>query len=217
VFSKGKRKVRVGHGGTLDPLATGVLVIGIGSGTKYLQQYLKGSKVYTAEGEFGFETTTLDMGGDINKRAPCDHITMDSIENILPLFTGEIQQIPPIYSALKIDGKKLYEEARKGKTAEDLNIQSRPVMVYDLKLIKSHTSTLPKFNIEIECGGGTYVRSLIRDIAYKLNSVATTTVLTRVKQGPFTLNDAIDKEDWTAEKIYSSLINVDSVQDINVQ
>jgi tRNA pseudouridine55 synthase len=212
ISSKGKRKLRVGHGGTLDPLATGVLVIGIGSGTKCLELYLKGSKKYVAQGEFGFETTTLDMEGDITKRAPYDHITMDSIESILPMFRGEIQQIPPVFSALKKDGKKLYQEARKGKSAEDLNIESRTVMIYDLKLIDPEISMLPKFNIEMECGGGTYVRSLIRDIANQLDSVATTTILTRVKQGPFTLKDAIEKEEWTPEKIYESIISVDSLQ-----
>lgn len=203
--SKGKRKLRVGHGGTLDPLATGVLVIGVGEGTKKLQEYLVGSKGYKARGEFGFETTSLDMEGNVTKTAPYDHITIGAIESILPTFVGNIQQIPPVFSALKQGGKRMYKEARKGRTAEDMEIQPREVKIYSLTLLNSDEKSLPSFDIAMECGGGTYVRSLIRDIAYQLDSVATTTVLTRTKQGPFTLDDALEKPDWTPENIYSAI------------
>ena len=205
IKSKGKRKVKVGHGGTLDPLATGVLVIGVGKGTKELETYLCGSKRYTASGEFGFETTTLDMEGNVTKRAPHDHITVAAIEEILPVFTGEIQQVPPIFSALKKNGKALYKLGREGVSAEDIGIQSRQVTIYDLQLVNPDDSSLPRFDITMECGGGTYVRSLIRDIAYKLDSVATTTVLTRTQQGPFTIDDAIDEKDWSPENVYAAI------------
>ena len=203
--SKGKRKLRVGHGGTLDPLASGVLVIGVGEGTKELQGYLAGSKGYSARGEFGFETTTLDMEGNVTKTAPYDHITIDALQAILPSFVGDIQQIPPVFSALKQGGKRLYSEARKGRTAEDMEIQPREVRVYSLSLVNPDQRALPSFDIAMECGGGTYVRSLIRDIAYQLDSVATTTILTRTKQGPFTIADTIEKPDWTPENIYAAI------------
>lgn len=199
------RKMKVGHGGTLDPLATGVLVIGIGRGTKELQQYLVGSKGYMAQGEFGFETTTLDMEGNVTKTAPVDHISIAAIEEVLPSLTGTIQQIPPIFSAIRKGGKKLYQEARKGKTAEDMKIEPREVIMHSLKLIDTDDSTLPKFGIEMFCGGGTYVRSIVRDIGYKVGSVATTTVLTRTKQGQFLLEDTLEKDDWSPENIYAAL------------
>lgn len=201
------RIIRAGHGGTLDPLATGVLVVGIGKGTKELQSYLSGSKKYFARGEFGFETTTLDMSpsGNVTKRMPTDHITVDAVQKCLPLFTGDIQQIPPIFSAIKKNGKKLYEAGREGKTAEDLEIESRKVTVYKLELVDA---TLPSFDINIECGGGTYIRSLIRDIGYKLDSVATMTHLTRTQQAQFSLEDALTKDDWTADNIYAAINRV---------
>jgi tRNA pseudouridine55 synthase len=199
------RKIRVGHGGTLDPLASGVLVIGIGKGTKELQQYLTGTKRYTARGECGFETTTLDMEGNVTKTAPFDHITIAAIEEALPSFTGRIQQIPPVFSAIKKGGKKMYQEARKGKTAEDMQIEPREVMIHSLSLVDPDESELPAFGISMECGGGTYVRSLIRDIGYAVGSVATTTVLTRTKQGRFVLDDVLEKDEWTPENICAEI------------
>ena len=198
------RIIKTGHGGTLDPLATGVLVVGIGSGTKELQSYLSGSKKYFARGEFGFETTTLDMdaSGSVTKRMPMDHITVEAVRNCLPLFTGEIQQYPPIFSAIKKNGKKLYEAGREGKTAEDLQIEPRNVTIYNLELVDA---TLPSFDITIECGGGTYIRSLIRDIGHTLDSVATMTHLTRTQQAQFSLEDSLEEDDWTADKIYAAI------------
>lgn len=179
-------------------------VIGVGKGTKQLQSFLQGSKAYKAGGELGFETTTLDMEGNVTKRADYDQITADDIEKVLPELTGKIKQIPPIFSAIRKGGKKLYEEARSGTSADDIKIEPREVEVYCLKLTKS--DELPKFDIEVECGGGTYVRSLIRDIGYKVNSVATTTSLERIKQGQFTLDGTLKKDDWSADNIYARLI-----------
>mmetsp|Transcript_16076 Transcript_16076/g.25021 ORF Transcript_16076/g.25021 Transcript_16076/m.25021 type:complete len:338 (+) Transcript_16076:71-1084(+) len=199
------RIIKVGHGGTLDPLATGVLVIGVGKGTKEMQGYLTGSKMYTAVGEFGFETNTLDMEGNVTKTGAFDHITMDSIDGVLPSLTGTIMQIPPIFSAIRKGGKKLYKEARAGKTADDIEIEPREVEVHLLELINRDQHQIPKFEIRMECGGGTYVRSIIRDIGYKLNTVATTCVLTRVKSGQFTLEGCIKRDDWDADKIYAAI------------
>jgi tRNA pseudouridine55 synthase len=202
---RSKNKIKVGHGGTLDPLAEGVLVIGIGSGTKILTHYLSGSKSYEAGGKFGFETNTLDLEGNVTKTADFEHITHELVEESLGKFVGKIDQIPPIFSAIRKNGKRLYEQAREGKSEDDVEIDSREVEVHELKYIPNEDDGLPSFNLSVQCGGGTYIRSLIRDIGYDLDSVATMTRLVRTKQGPFTLNDAIHREDWSPETIYAAV------------
>ena len=203
--------MKVGHGGTLDPLATGVLVIGVGVGTKNLQSYLSGSKKYLAEARFGEETDTLDTEGKVVKTASFDHITRELIESKLPKFRGEIMQIPPVFSALRKDGKRLHEEARKGKTAEDLGIEARPVVVHQLDLLEEIKDAKdgegPTYSFSVECGGGTYIRSLLRDIAYEANSCAVMTSLCRTKQGQFELEGVLKKDDWNAENIYAAIRN----------
>eukprot|EP00934_Nitzschia_sp_Nitz4_P009068 Nitzschia sp. Nitz4//scaffold248_size28759//2010//3067//NITZ4_008104-RA/size28759-snap-gene-0.9-mRNA-1//-1//CDS//3329543977//9058//frame0 len=200
-----KQVIKVGHGGTLDPLASGVLVIGVGKGTKELQKYLSGSKAYRAVGEFGFETTTLDMEGDITSKGTFDHVTAASIEKVLPDFRGRILQVPPLFSAIRKNGKKLYQSAREGASVDDIVIDPREVHVMKLELVQSDTVVLPKFEVNIECGGGTFVRSLIRDIAYKLDTVATTTLLQRTKQGQFLLEGCLPRDVWCADTIYAAI------------
>jgi tRNA pseudouridine55 synthase len=148
------KQIKVGHGGTLDPLATGVLVIGVGKGTKQLQAYLTGAKKYRAGVELGFETSTLDMEGNITKTEPFDHVTLEMVERALPKFEGTISQIPPIFSAIRVDGKRLYEHARKGATTDDIVIQPREVEIYRCELVDPKASDLPKFTIDADCGGG---------------------------------------------------------------
>jgi tRNA pseudouridine55 synthase len=196
------RIVRVGHGGTLDPLATGVLVIGVGKGTKQLNNYLSGSKAYRATGLLGIETSTLDLDptANVTKEATWDHITKEAIENVIPKFIGKIKQVPPVFSAKKVGGKKLYEAARQGLDVG--KIEPKEVEIYQLKLLSCE---LPYFSIEMECGGGTFVRSLIRDISYELDSVATTATLERIKQGPFLLDQCLSKDNWTADNFYSCI------------
>jgi len=169
--------------------------------------YLIGSKAYRARGEFGYETTTLDLDpkGNITRTGPVDHLTMDALKEILPQFTGTIMQVPPIFSAIKKEGKRLYKLGQKGVSADDIVIEPREVEILDLHIIESEDVKLPHFEISMECGGGTYVRSLIRDIGYKLDTVATTTVLERTKQARFTLEDCIKQEDWTGDKIYAEI------------
>lgn len=212
-----------GHGGTLDPLATGVLVIGVGSGTKLLQNYLQGSKRYRATAELGYETTTLDSEGPVTRREPAEHVTdLDQVRAVLPQFVGKIQQVPPLYSALRKDGVKLYEKARKGATVDDVEIEAREVEIYRIELLPElgadpdaapaatepdAASRLPKFDLMVECGGGTYIRSLVRDIGYKLGTCATTTYLERTKQGPFTAAESLPKDLWSADSIYAAIEN----------
>mmetsp|Transcript_22079 Transcript_22079/g.48027 ORF Transcript_22079/g.48027 Transcript_22079/m.48027 type:complete len:360 (+) Transcript_22079:718-1797(+) len=247
--------MKVGHGGTLDPLATGVLVCGVGSGTRSLQKYLVGSKRYRAEVTLGYQTTTLDADpkGEVVEEKPYDHVvSLDEIDGVLQSkFTGNIQQIPPIFSALKRDGKKLYELGRKGKTAEDIKIEPRQVVVYDLKLVRpprdgeserqgddntdgsnnnssqQQQSRLPpppiqKFQIDVECGGGTYIRSLVRDIGIELGTVATMTALERTKQGLFLPEHCVpyqllgtDETEKDIQKDENGVVFIDKKQDCN--
>jgi tRNA pseudouridine55 synthase len=182
-------------------------VIGVGKGTKELQGYLTGPKRYRAQGEFGFETTTLDMEGNVTKTAPFDHVTVEDLKDAMDSLTGTILQTPPVFSAIRKGGKKLYEEARKGKTADDVQIDAREVDVYKFELLDMK---LPRFDVDIESGGGTYVRSLIRDVGYKVNTVATTTLLQRTQQGQFTLDDALEKADWTPDNIFAAIDRINA-------
>eukprot|EP00562_Extubocellulus_spinifer_P026874 CAMPEP_0178657008 /NCGR_PEP_ID=MMETSP0698-20121128/25136_1 /TAXON_ID=265572 /ORGANISM="Extubocellulus spinifer, Strain CCMP396" /LENGTH=362 /DNA_ID=CAMNT_0020299117 /DNA_START=34 /DNA_END=1119 /DNA_ORIENTATION=- len=218
VVKPGRRRkkgvVKVGHGGTLDPLASGVLVIGVGSGTKELQTFLSGSKRYRAGVKLGFETETLDMEGNVTDTKPFDHVSLESIQHCIPnSFTGEIMQVPPIYSALRKNGKKLYEEARAGKTASELGIEARKVHIYDLKLRPTNEKGegLPCFGLDVECGGGTYIRSLVRDLGRELDTCATMTSLVRTQQAQFLLDDTLDKDDLNADAIYAAIDKTNAV------
>eukprot|EP00574_Skeletonema_japonicum_P004560 CAMPEP_0201721120 /NCGR_PEP_ID=MMETSP0593-20130828/5875_1 /ASSEMBLY_ACC=CAM_ASM_000672 /TAXON_ID=267983 /ORGANISM="Skeletonema japonicum, Strain CCMP2506" /LENGTH=406 /DNA_ID=CAMNT_0048211865 /DNA_START=322 /DNA_END=1542 /DNA_ORIENTATION=+ len=305
---RGKPLMKVGHGGTLDPLASGVLVLGIGRGTSKLQSYLEGDKQYTAMVELGYETTTLDAEGEIVKTMDWkDHVTsIDSIrEKVVPKFTGKIQQVPPLYSAIRVDGKRLYEIARNGdeKDVQDVEIPMRDVEVYKVEVENTLSESviesgvvdgkkykeavqemeaaaavaaaekaaaapppedvqesdasddeagkkkkkkkkrrggnknrtekkryfdestvptvqcdptegttsfeLPLFTLNVSCGGGTYIRSIVRDIGYEMDTVATMTGLVRTKQGPFLLEDALRREDWSADKIYEAMTKIE--------
>lgn len=194
----------VGHLGTLDPMATGVLAVTIGSANKLFDMFLNKTKTYVAEFTFGYSTDTLDAEGQVENR--CDIIpTQEQIKEILPEFTGEIEQIPPKYSAKKINGKKAYDLAREGKEFE---LKPSKVTINNLKILDYNNGVL---KLEIECGAGTYIRSLGRDIALKLNTLATMTSLVRTKLGSWNIDDCIDIKDSTNEFIQSKLLPIDSV------
>lgn len=144
----------------------------------------------------------MDKTGNITKRADFEHITREDVENILPSFVGTIQQVPPIFSAIKKGGKRLYEQAREGATEEDIKIEPREVVIHKLELLDMEN---PRFSVSIECGGGTYVRSLLRDIAYKLDTVATMTALERTKQGQFLPDGSLTKDEWSPDNIYAAI------------
>jgi len=210
---KSKKKIKVGHGGTLDPLATGVLVIGIGSGTKDLQKYLTGTKRYRAGVELGFETETLDMEGNRTKEMDYTHVTEENIRDVIPDFMGKIMQIPPIFSAIRKNGKRLYESAREGKTVDDIVIEAREVEIYDLQYLSEDDNgkTLPCFGLDVESGGGTYIRSLVRDMGASLGTCATMTSLERTQQGRFTLDDVVRRDEWSPESVYAAVERWNSV------
>ena len=149
----------------------------------------------------------------MTKTAAVEHVTLQILEDALPHFTGTIMQVPPIFSAIRKGGKKLYQSAREGKTTDDIVIDAREVEIYRLELFNPDESKLPKFEIDIECGGGTYIRSLIRDIGYKVDSVATTTLLERTQQAQFFLQDALPKDEWNADSIYAAIDRVREKQE----
>uniref|UniRef100_A0A8C8SAD2 Pseudouridylate synthase TRUB1 n=1 Tax=Pelusios castaneus TaxID=367368 RepID=A0A8C8SAD2_9SAUR len=196
-----KQMLKIGHGGTLDSAAAGVLVVGIGQGTKMLSNVLAGSKKYTAIGELGKATDTLDATGKVIEEKPYDQITKGDLERVLQKFRGDIMQVPPLYSALKRDGQRLSSLMKKGEAVEAK--AARPVKVYSLSLQNFQP---PLFTLDVECGGGFYVRSLVSDIGKELSSCASVQELTRTKQGPFTLEEHTLHEDkWTIDEIAQSL------------
>ena len=198
---QGKVKIKVGHGGTLDPLAEGVLVLGIGEGTKMLQSYLTGAKSYYAEAKLGSETDTLDSTGSITSTEDWSHVTIGDLDNALEHFRGNISQVPPMYSALKRDGKKLYDLARKGIEVER---EPRPVTIYELERGQKDLD-LPMFSLDVSCSGGTYIRTLCADIARHINTRAHMTSLLRTKQGTFGLEDCVHIENWDYEYLCSAV------------
>jgi tRNA pseudouridine55 synthase len=181
-------KVKVGHGGTLDPLATGVLPIALGEATKLAGRMLDSDKVYEFTVAFGAETDTLDLEGKVIAASDV-RPTMAQVEAVLPQFTGPIQQVPPAYSALKVDGKRAYDLARAG---EDVVLATRAVTIFNLR--HSHGrggDEVGEITLTAHVSKGTYIRSLARDIARALGTVGHVTMLRRLKAGPFTLENAI--------------------------
>jgi tRNA pseudouridine55 synthase len=186
----GYAKVKVGHGGTLDPLATGVLPIALGEATKLAGRMLDASKIYDFTIQFGTETDTLDLEGKVIDQSDV-RPTHAQIEAILPRFTGPIEQVPPAYSALKVDGKRAYDLARAG---EDVELKSRSIVVHELVLLPFKGQVgrgLSTITLTAHVSKGTYIRSLARDIAIALGTVGHVTMLRRTKAGPFTLPSAI--------------------------
>ena len=185
----GYAKVKVGHGGTLDPLATGVLPIALGEATKLAGRMLDASKIYDFSISFGMETDTLDLEG---KEIAVSDVrpTLAQIEAVLPLFTGHIVQVPPAYSALKVDGKRAYDLARDGQAVE---LAGRDVTIYELALVSSQgqAESIDSITLRAHVSKGTYIRSLARDIAQALGTVGHVNMLRRTKAGPFTLENAI--------------------------
>ncbi len=180
----GYPKVKVGHGGTLDPLASGVLPVALGEATKLAGRMLDSDKVYDFTIHFGVETDTLDMEGAIVATSDA-RPTLAEVDAILPRFTGPIAQVPPAFSALKVDGKRAYDLARAGK---DVALASRDVTIHALTIAKTDADSA---TLSACVSKGTYIRSLARDIAQALDTVGHVTMLRRTRAGPFGLDSAI--------------------------
>ncbi len=192
----GYPKVKVGHGGTLDPLASGVLPVALGEATKLSGRMLDAEKAYEFTIGFGEETSTLDAEGEVVARSDV-RPTVEQVEAVLPRFTGEIEQVPPAYSALKVDGRRAYDLARTGVGVE---LKSRPVVIHSLSIRTepAEASTLANITLSARVSKGTYIRSLARDLAYALDTVGHVTMLRRVKAGPFGLVSAISLDKLAA-------------------
>ena len=177
-------KVKVGHTGTLDPLATGLLILLTGNYTKQAGSFLHMDKSYLVRAVFGMTTTTYDVAGDVVKTSDLT-VTQRQVEDALSEFNGEISQVPPAYSAKKVNGKKAYELARKGV---DVEIPASSVTVYGLRLV---SFDYPHFTLECDVSSGFYVRSLVHDLGEKLGVGATVEEVRRVKVGKYSIEDAL--------------------------
>ncbi|WP_077147163.1 tRNA pseudouridine(55) synthase TruB [Sphingopyxis sp. KK2] len=191
----GLGKVKVGHGGTLDPLATGVLPIALGEATKLCGRMLDASKVYDFTIRFGTQTDGLDAEGAVVATSDV-RPTLDEVVAVLPRFTGPIEQVPPAYSAIKIDGERAYDRARKGETVE---MKARAVTVYALHPHgEAAAGALEEITLSAHVSKGTYIRSLARDIALALGTVGHVVMLRRTRAGPFTAEQAISLDKLNA-------------------
>lgn len=180
---------KVGHLGTLDPAASGVLTVAVGKATRFFDYFLNKDKEYIAIALFGKETDTLDAEGEIIRT--CDKkVNLSDIEKVIKTQVGEIDQMPPLYSSKSVNGIRAYDAARKGI---EIELKPKKVQIYDIKAEKTHQNNL--FKLKIHCSAGTYVRSIVRDIAYALNTVATTVCIIRTKSGAFEIKDSVTLEE----------------------
>lgn len=183
------KKFKVGHAGTLDPLATGVLIICTGRGTRRIEELQAGTKEYIATIKFGATTPSFDLEKEIDAIYPFEHITKKRLEDVLPDFTGKIMQVPPVFSAVKISGKRAYNFARKGKDVElkpkELEITELELLEYDLPIVK----------LRIVCSKGTYIRALARDLGVALESGAHLIGLRRTRVGEVCVQDCLSVDD----------------------
>jgi tRNA pseudouridine55 synthase len=183
-------KIKVGHAGTLDPLATGLVIICTGKATKQIMQFQDMDKAYTAQVRLGATTPSFDMETEVDHTFPWEHITSKNIQQALLKLTGHQEQMPPFYSAKSVDGKRSYAMARKGKQVE-LKSQQVHISRLELKFEK-----LPDLVLEVECSKGTYIRSIARDLGSNLASGAYLTGLRRTRIGPYLVDEAISIENF---------------------
>lgn len=191
----GVKRVKTGHAGTLDPLATGVLILCTGRATKRIEELQAHSKEYTATLQLGATTPSYDMEHPVDATFPTSHITRESIENVLARFVGDIEQMPPSYSACKINGNRAYELKRKGK---DVELTPKNIHIDSIELTDFDEETM-RMGIRVNCGKGTYIRALARDIGRALGSGAYLTTLCRTRVGEFTIDRCLDLdevEEW---------------------
>ena len=186
----GVKKLKVGHAGTLDPLATGVMIICTGKATKRIEEFQYHTKEYIATLQLGATTPSFDLEKEIDATYPWEHITREKVEEVLKQFLGTIEQIPPVFSACKVDGKRAYEMARKG---DEVQLKAKTLVIDEIELLECN---LPEIKIRVVCSKGTYIRALARDIGEALNSGAHLTGLIRTRVGDVRLEDCMKVEDF---------------------
>lgn len=184
----GLKKIKVGHAGTLDPLATGLLIVCTGKFTKRISELQGMEKEYTGTFYIGATTPSYDLETEVNETFPTEHIDEILIKETVPQFVGEIDQKPPVFSAIKKDGKRLYEHARKG---EEVEIASRKTTIHEFEITRI---ALPEIDFRVVCSKGTYIRSLAYDFGHALQSGAHLTALRRTKIGEYSVEDAISPD-----------------------
>lgn len=187
----GVKRVKTGHAGTLDPLATGVLILCTGRATKRIDELQAHTKEYTATLQLGATTASYDMEHPVDATYPTEHITRELIETTLPKFVGEIQQVPPAYSACKVNGDRAYKLMRKGR---DVELKPKTLRIDEIELLWFDPEKM-LMSIRVVCGKGTYIRALARDIGEALNSGAYLTALCRTRVGDIRIEDCIKLDD----------------------
>ena len=194
------KRVKMGHAGTLDPLATGVLILCTGKATKQIERLQLHNKEYTATLQLGATTPSYDMEHEVDQTYPTAHITRGLIEQTLPQFVGDIMQVPPLFSAVMVDGHRAYKMARKGQEVE---LAAKPVRIDELELTAFDAEKM-QMSIRVVCGKGTYIRSLARDIGEALGSGAYLTALCRTRVGDVRIEECLTFDDfpaWLEEKV----------------
>lgn len=187
------KKIKVGHAGTLDPLATGLMIVCTGKETKNIDNYQGLSKTYITTLKLGESTPSFDLETEIDKTLPYEHITKELVERTLKSFTGKLEQVPPMFSAINVNGQRAYQLARKGKTVE---LKKKNIEIFNIKILDF---SLPYLKLEINCSKGTYIRSLARDIGEALETVAHLTELERTKIGDFCIENAKSIKDFESQ------------------
>ena len=189
----GVKKLKVGHAGTLDPLATGVMIVCTGKATKRIEEFQYHTKEYIADIRLGATTPSFDLEHEIDATYPTEHITRELVEETLQRFKGEIQQVPPAFSACMVNGKRAYDLARKGK---EVDLKPKLLVIDEIELLQCN---LPDIRVRVVCSKGTYIRALARDIGVALGSGAHLTALQRTRVGNVRLEDCLDPlvfRDW---------------------
>ena len=186
----GVKKLKVGHAGTLDPLATGVMILCTGKNTKLIESFQYQTKEYVATIKLGATTPSFDLETEIDAEYPTEHITEALVKETLAKFIGEIQQIPPTYSAIKINGKRAYEYARKG---DDVELKPKTLVIDEIELLDY---TMPEIVVRVVCSKGTYIRALARDIGEALQSGGHLTALRRTQIGDIRVENCLQYDDF---------------------
>ncbi len=204
----GVKKLKVGHAGTLDPLATGVLIVCTGRATKQIEALQSGTKEYIAQIRLGATTPSFDLEKPIDATYPTEHITREMVEQVLERFKGTIEQVPPTFSACKVDGKRAYEMARKG---HDVELKPKTLVIDEIELTQCN---LPDITVRVVCSKGTYIRALARDIGLALDSGAHLTGLRRTRVGDIKVEDCLDPEKFM-EWLQTANIEIPETQNDN--
>ena len=190
------KKFKVGHAGTLDPLATGVLIVCTGRATRRISELQEGMKEYVAEVTLGATTPSYDLETEIDATYPCDHVTRQRVEEVLPKFTGRLMQVPPVFSAVKVDGKRAYSFARKGKEVE---LKPKELEIRELELLDYQPA---KITLRVLCSKSTYIRALARDLGEALETGAHLTALRRTRVGDITIDHC-----WSIDEALEHIAN----------